>query len=189
MAFEDALDNVRSWAARLSDRERRLLVLMAAVFVVMVIVLPIYVGVSSISDIEAENEEIAQLLQDIRRSEPRLQRRKAEARAIERLYNRKAPSLGGFLEERALEYGVTGLGVTDQPKLDMGGYSRRSVRVSLPVVELRPLIEMLADIENSSYPVAIERIQMTGGRMRTGYTVKLAVNAYDREGATGGESE
>jgi len=49
------------------------------------------------------------------------------------------------------------------------------------VVELRPLIEMLADIENSSYPVAIERIQMTGGRMRTGYTVKLGVNAYDRE--------
>ena len=84
---------------------------------------------------------------------------------------------------------VTGLGITDQPKLDMGGYSRRSVRVSLPVVELRPLIEMLADIENSTYPVAIERIQMTGGRMRTGYTVKLAVNAYDREGASPTEQE
>jgi len=31
--------------------------------------------------------------------------------------------------------------------------------------------------------VAIELIQMTGGRMRTGYSVKLAVNAYDREDA------
>jgi len=85
--------------------------------------------------------------------------------------------------------GVTGLGITDQPKLDIGAYSRRSVRVSLPVVELRPLIEMLADIENSSYPVSIERIQMTGGRMRTGYTVKLAVNAYDREGPPAAEQE
>ena len=189
MAFEDALDDIRSWVAALSVRERRLLGMMAVVFALVVIVVPMYLGVSSISDIEAENREIAQLLQDIRRSEPRLQQRKAEERAIDRLYANKAPSLGGFLEERALAYGVTGLGVNDQPKLDMGDYTRRSVRVSLPVVELRPLIEMLADIENSAYPISIERIQMTGGRMRTGYTVKLAVNAYDREAPSGAGQE
>ena len=181
MALADALDNVRNWADALSDRERRLLGGMAAVFVTIVVLLPMVVAISNISDIETENAEIAQVLQDIGRSEPRLRQEKAERLAVERLYNRKAPSLGGFLEERAQQYGVTGLGITDQPKLDMGDYSRRSVRVSLPVVELRPLIEMLADIENSSYPISIERIQMTGGRMRTGYTVKLAVDAYDRE--------
>ena len=189
MAFADALDNVRNWADALSHRERRLLSLMAVVFVAIVVILPMYVAISSISDIETENTEIAQVLQDIRRSEPRLQQQKAERRAVERLYNRKAPSLGGFLEERAQQYGVSGLGITDQPKLDMGAYSRRSVRVSLPVVELRPLIEMLADIENSSYPVSIELIQMTGGRMRTGYTVKLAVSAYDREAPSAAEQE
>jgi hypothetical protein len=155
---------------------------MATVFIAILVMLPMYVAIASISDIETENLEIAQVLQDIRRSEPRLRQQKVERRAVQDLYDHKAPSLGGFLEERAQQYGVTGLGITDQPKLDMGAYSRRSVRVSLPVVELRPLIEMLADIENSSYPVSIERIQMTGGRMRTGYTVKLAVNAYDREG-------
>ena len=189
MAFGDALDNLRNWADALSNRERRLLSIMAAVFVAIGFVAPVYVGVSSISDIEAENAEIAQVLQDIRRSEPRLRQEKAERVAVKRLYNRKAPSLGGFLEERAQQYGVTGLGVTDQPELDMGAYSRRSVRVSLPVVELRPLIEMLADIENSSYPISIERIQMTGGRMRTGYTVKLGVNAYDREAPVSTEQE
>ncbi len=181
MAFADALDNVRSWADALSGRERRLLGIMAVVFTAMVIIIPMYVAISSISDIETENAEITQVLQDIHRSEPRLRQQKADRIAVEKLYQRKAPSLGGFLEERAQQYGVTGLGITDQPNLDMGAYSRRSVRVSLPVVELRPLIEMLADIENSSYPVSIERIQMTGGRMRTGYTVKLGVNAYDRE--------
>lgn len=181
MAFGDAFDNLRSWAGALSDRERRLLGAMAVVFVGLVVVLPMYIGISSISDIETENEEITRVLQDIQRSEPRLRLQKAERRAIDSLYKRKTPSLGGFLEERAQQYGVTGLGITDQPALDLGEYSRRSVRVSLPVVELRPLIEMLADIENSAYPVSIERIQMTGGRMRTGYTVKLAVNAYDRE--------
>ncbi len=187
MALRDALDNVRNWADALSDRERRLLTSMAVVFVAIGVVLPMYVAVSSISDIETENAEIVQVLEDIQRSEPRLRQQKADRIAVQRLYNRKAPSLGGFLEERAQQYGITGLGITDQPDLDLGGYSRRSVRVSLPVVELRPLIEMLADIENSSYPIAIERIQMTGGRMRTGYTVKLAVNAYDREDPAPGQ--
>jgi hypothetical protein len=189
VAVADALDNVRNWADALSDRERRLLSIMALVFMAIVVVLPMYVAISSISSIETENAELSQVLQDIRRSEPRLRQQKAERIAIQRLYNRKAPSLGGFLEERAQQYGVTGLGITDQPKLDMGEYSRRSVRVSFPVVELRPLIEMLADIENSAYPISIERIQMTGGRMRTGYTVKLAVNAYDREGPSAAGQE
>jgi hypothetical protein len=182
VAFRDAFDNLRSWSDSLSDRERRLLGAMAAVFAALMIIVPMYVGITAISDIETENAEIVQVLRDVQRSEPRLRQEKAEKRAIDALYNRKAPSLGGFLEERAQQYGVTGLGITDQPKLDIGDYSRRSVRVSLPVVELRPLIEMLADIENSSYPVAIETIQMTGGRMRTGYTVKLGVSAYDRQG-------
>jgi hypothetical protein len=189
VALGDAFDNVRSWIDTLSNRERRLLAMMGAVFVALVVLVPIYAAISAISDIESENAEIARVLQDIHRSEPRLLQQKAERRAVERLYNRKAPSLGGFLEERAQQYGVTGLSVTDQPKLDMGRYMRRSVRVSLPMVEVRPLIEMLADIENSSYPVAIEQIQMTGGRMRTGYTVKLAINAYDREGAPTAEEE
>lgn len=189
MAFRDALDNVRNWAAALSDRERRLLSLMALVFIAIVIIVPMYAGISMISEIETENTDIAQVLQDIRRSAPRLEQQKADRHAVDRLYSHKAPSLGGFLEERAQPYGVTGLGITDEPKLDMGAYSRRSVRVSLPVVEVRPLIEMLADIENSSYPISIERIQMTGGRMRTGYTVKLAVNAYDRENPSAAEQE
>jgi hypothetical protein len=187
VAFSDAFDNLRSWSDALSDRERRLLGAMAVVFGALLILLPMYFGIANISDVETENEEIAQVLQDIQRSEPRLRQQKAERKAIRELYNRKAPSLGGFLEERALQYGVTGLGVTDQPKLDVGDYSRRSVRVNLPVVEIRPLIEMLADVENSSYPVSIESIQMTGGRMRTGYTVKLGVSAYDRQGPDSAE--
>jgi len=184
MAFGDAFDNLRSWADSLSARERRLLSIMGSVFGIMVVMVPMYVGISTISDVEGENEEIVNVIQDIHRSEPRLRKEQADRKAVENLYNRKAPSLGGFLEERAQQYGITGLGITDQPKLDLGDYSRRSVRVTLPVVEIRPLIEMLADIENSSYPVSVELIQMTGGRMRTGYSVKLAVNAYDREDGT-----
>jgi hypothetical protein len=182
MAFGDAFDNLRGWFDTLNQRERRLLLLMGSVFVVMSVIVPMYLMLASISDIETENTDINEVLRDIYRSEARLEQQKAERRAVERLYNRKTPSLGGFLEESAQQYGVSGLSITDQPKLDLGNYSRRSVRVSLPNVELRPLIEMLADIKNSSYPVAIERIQLDGRRLRTTYSAKLAVNAYDREG-------
>ncbi len=188
MAFGDAFDNLRGWFDTLNQRERRLLVIMGSVFASMAVVLPMYLLLASISDIEAENIDINEVLSDIHRSEARLEQQKAERRAVDRLYNRKTPSLGGFLEESAQQYGVSGLSITDQPKLDMGNYSRRSVRVSLPNVELRPLIDMLADIKNSSYPVAIERIQLDGARLRTSYSAKLAVNAYDREeGPSGGE--
>ena len=62
MALADALDNVRNWADALSDRERRLLSSMAVVFVAIVVVLPMYVAISTISDIETDNAEIAQVL-------------------------------------------------------------------------------------------------------------------------------
>jgi len=184
MAFGDAFDNVRGWFDTLNERERRLLAALSSVFALLVVLVPMYLMLSSIGDLETENQEINAVLQDIYRAEGRLEQEKAARRAMERLYNRKTPSLGGFLEESAQQYGVSGLSITDQPKLDMGGYTRRSVRVSLPRVELRPLIEMLADIKNSSYPVAIERIQLDGGRLRTNYNAKLAVNAYDREAGT-----
>ncbi|MEM8608202.1 MAG: type II secretion system protein GspM [Myxococcota bacterium] len=183
MAFGDAFDNVRGWFDTLSPRERRLLGLMGSVMVVLLVLVPMYLLVASIGSIETENAEINQVLQDIQRSENRLQQQKAARRAMDRLYSRKAPSLGGFLEESAQQYGVSGLSITDQPNVRDGDYTRRSVRVSLPKVELRPLIDMLADIKNSSYPVAIERIQLDGGRLRTNYNAKLAVNAYDKEAA------
>lgn len=189
MAFGDAFDNIRGWFDTLNPRERRLLAVMGSVFGVMLVAVPMYVMLANISDIETENIEINGILADIYRSEGRLEQEKAARRSIDRLYSRKTPSLGGFLEESAQEYGVSGLSITDQPKLDMGGYSRRSVRVSLPTVDLRSLIDMLADIKNSSYPVAIERIQLDGGRLRKNYNAKLAVNAYDREAGAPTEQE
>jgi hypothetical protein len=185
MAFGDAFDNLQGWFDTLNQRERRLLALMGTVFAAMLVIVPMYLVLASISDLETENTAINDVLREIQRSEGRLLQQKAARKAVERLYNRKTPSLGGFLEESAQQYGVSGLSITDQPTLDMGAYSRRSVRVSLSRVELRPLIEMLADIKNSSYPVAVEGIQLDGGRLRESYNAKLAVNAYDREsGAT-----
>ncbi|MEM7433881.1 MAG: type II secretion system protein GspM [Myxococcota bacterium] len=191
MAFGDAFDNVRGWFDTLNQRERRLLGLMGTVLAALVFIVPMYLLVSSIGDIENENAAINGVLQDIQRAEEQLQQRKASRRAMDRLYSRKAPSLGGFLEESAQQFGVSGLSITDQPNVDLqdGEYTRRSVRVSLPRVDLRPLIDMLADIKNSSYPVSIERIQLDGGRRRETYNAKLAVDAYDRASADAGDEQ
>lgn len=187
MAFSDAIDNARSWAGQLSPRERRLLGILGSVFALLLIAVPMYVGVSSITSLEEENSEIRQVLQEIQLAEERLNRDKAERQAVDALYGRTAPSLGSFLEERAQEHNLPGLDVSDQPEVAIDGYTRRSVRVTLPRAPLRPLLEMLADIRNSNYPIAIERIQIDRGRSgEDQYLVKFAVNAYDREEASGG---
>ncbi len=179
MALADVVDNVRDTLDDLNPRERRLLVAMAAVFAVLVTILPFYLVLSKVGSMEQENEDIVAVLQDIARARDRLQAARAEQQAVDRLYSRKAPALGSFLEERASEKGVEGLDVTDQPELTMGAYSRRSVRVSMSRVQLRPFIEMLAEIKNSRYPVAIAAIQLDGARRGGDHSARITVNAYD----------
>ena len=184
MAFTDAFDNVQGWFGQLSARERRLLGLMASVFGVLLVFVPMYLAIASIADLEEENIAISDVLQDIQRAEPRLQQEKVEQRAVDRIYERRAPSLGGFLEEQAEDRNLVGLDISDQPEVAIGPYNRRSVRASLSRVQLRPLIEMLAEIRNSSYPIAVERIQLDGRRRSDDYSAKFAVNAYDKEGSS-----
>lgn len=179
MALADVVDNVRGAVEDLNPRERRLLLAMAVTFAVLLTVLPFYLVLSSVSSMEEENDEIVAVLQDIARARDRLQAARAEQQAVERLYNTRAPALGSFLEERASEKGLQGLDVTDQPELVIGAYSRRSVRASMSRVQLKPFIEMLADIKNSRYPIAIAAIQIDGGRRGADHNVRFTVSAYD----------
>jgi type II secretory pathway component PulM len=178
----------RSWQG-LNERERRLVALMGATLVGFVVFGIFYLSQSAISEVEAENELLETALADIGRARARLEQRAAERDAAERRYTTRAPALGSFVEATARENQLTLREVTDQPEEVSGRYTRRAVNVQLPNVNLRPIVDLMAAIENSPYPVAIEAIEVEHFQAGDQYNVKLGVVAYDRAAAPGGPTK
>lgn len=174
-------ENARRAYENLNERERKLVLALGAVMVVLLILLPLYLMNASISNTEEDNTAISDVLREIDHSRSAIIRRQAEHRAAMRLYEHQAPPLGSFLEKRAKEQGITVREVNDQPQKDLGRYRRREVRATLPNVGLAAVIRMMAAIENSPYPVAIERIHIDHYRSGDQYNVQLGVVAYDLE--------
>lgn len=175
-------DRIRAYSDGLNDRERRLLGALGVVFALIVVVLPLYLVSSSISDIEEENRQISQVLRDIGRARGTLAQRQAEREAAQARYQQAAPPLGSFLEARATEQELSLREVTDQPEKVVGDFRRRNVRATLPSVGLRNVIKLLTSIENSRFPVAVERIQIEHFRSgEDSYNVQIGVIAYDAQ--------
>ena len=171
----------RSWQG-LNERERRLVGLLGLTLVGLVVFGIFYLSQSAVSDVEEESEQLESALAEIGRARTRLEARAAERDAAERRYATKAPALGSFVEASARDNQLTLREVVDQPDEVMGRYTRRSVNVQLPNVNLRPIVDLMASIENSPYPVAIEEIQVEHFQSGDQYNVKLGVVAYDRAG-------
>lgn len=172
----------RSWQG-LNERERRLVALMGLTLVGFVVFGVFYLSQNAVSEVEAENDQLETALADIGRARARLQERAAERDAAERRYATKAPALGSFVEATAHDNQLTLREVVDQPAEVSGRYTRRAVNVQLPNVNLRPIVDLMAAIENSPYPVAIEQIQVEHFQAGDQYNVKLGVVAYDRAAA------
>lgn len=169
----------RSWQG-LNERERRLVGALGVTLVALVLFGIFYVSQNAVSEVEEESEQLATVLSEIGRARTRLATRAAERDAAERRYTTKAPALGSFVEASARENQLTLREVVDQPDEVMGRYKRRAVNVQLPNVNLRPIVDLMASIENSPYPVAIEEIQVEHFQAGDQYNVKLGVVAYDR---------
>lgn len=187
MALSDSLAGMRAAFENLNERERKLVVALGIVVVLLVVFLPIYLLTSSVSDVEEENEQIRQALRDISQQGGQLAEWEAEREAAERRYESPAPPLGSFLEAKAREAGYDRpLEVTDQPEKVEGGFTRRNTRASLPGVGLRTAIDMMTAVENSPYPVAIERLHIEHYQAGDRYNVQLGVIALDKNRAGGG---
>lgn len=174
------LDSIRQQLSELNERERKLLTILGAVFVAILVVLPLYLISSSISDIETENQALADVLAEIQDARTELAQRDAEREAAMARYGTPTPPLGSFVENEANQQELRLREVTDQPEQVFGEFRRRAVRASMPNVELRPVIKMVTSIENSRYPVAINRLQIENYRRGDNYNVELGVLTFDR---------
>ncbi|MCG8557757.1 MAG: type II secretion system protein GspM [Proteobacteria bacterium] len=176
------LDRLRSAWAGLTDREKRLVGLLAVVVAALLALLPLVVMALNNSALRQQNDELEALLDTLARRRPKLTQLLHERQAAELRYRQKAPQLGSFLEGKAHDKELSIREVVDQPEKDEGGFRRRNVRISMPGVALTPVMEMLASIKNSRYPVAIENLQVEHYQDGDRYNVKLGVVTFDRLG-------
>lgn len=179
------LDRLRASWENLNDRERRMLSTLGALVLALLLLMPPLMLSLSNNDLEAENDELRAVLDDLARQRGRLMQLAQERKNAEARYLNKTPPLGSFLEAEAKKQGLTLQEVTDQPEKTVGRYQRRSVTITLPPqTGLTPIIQLLSDIVQSGHPVAIQEIQLDHFQPGDQYNVKLGILTYDKLAAT-----
>lgn len=196
------VDRVREIWENFTDRERVLVGTLGAVTLILVIALPLYLLSSSVSQLEKENGEIAEVLRDIQRARSRLARQRAQQLAAQARYDRRAPTLGAFLESKARERNQNAedappLAISDvqrEPERTDGRFTIRHTRARIQGADLAQTLRMLEEIKNSRYPVVLERIHIEPrGRNRdtaeTVYNFQLGILAFDAPQRPGAEDD
>ena len=179
--MNELIDRVRQALENLNERERKLVMALGGLLAAFILGLPLLLMYSGNSDLEMENTEYRELLERLADKGPQYaQMAEAREQAI-RLYNNKTPPLGSFLEAEARKQGLTVKEVNDQPEKAVGGFLRRSVSASFPTVELTPIMELMAGMVGSPYPVAIEQIQLEHYQPGDQYNLKLGILTFDKQ--------
>jgi Tfp pilus assembly protein PilN len=172
--------NVKRAFDDLSEREQKLVIAMSSIALAMLVVLPMYFIGSSVAELEDDNAELSAVIAEIESSRKELVRRKAEEELMLARYDKKAPPLGTFIEQEARKQQLALKQVVDQPREALGDYTRRRVRVDMQKVSMRPILELLASLENSPYPVTIDRLQIDHPQEGDVFNVQIGISTYDR---------
>lgn len=172
-------DALRDYWEKLSDRERKMLSSMGGVLLTLIVFVAIWTTSSAVAEVEEERDEIRRVLADIDRASELLAKRRTERLAIEARYQIKAPALAAYMERKAKEQGLEVRQVSEEPEKSLNGYRRQSVRAGMSGVSLRPIMHLLAAIEQEPAPMAIERLVMEHYSPGDSYKVDIGVSAFD----------
>jgi len=170
------------WAG-LNDRERRLVGIAGGVALLMLTALPLYMFGSKISKANTQNEEIAQVLQDIAETRSILDARREAREASDARYDRAPPALRAFVSNLASEAGIELRNVTPQPEKVANGFTRQHLRAKVRNQGLESIANLMSAVDNSNFPIATSRMKLEHPRAGDRYNLTLDVMSYTREGA------
>ena len=177
------LERLRSAWDALNDREKRLVGVLGVLASCFVLGFPLFWTAHQNAEIEDENAQLRSALSLIDQHRPELLALAQARRNSSERYTHRTPPLGSFLESKAGEHDLKVGEVVDQPEKSFGTYHRRSVRASLNDVGLTGVIDLLADIEQSEHPVAVDQVQIEHYTPGDSYRVKVGVLTFDKEQA------
>ncbi|MBP6834327.1 MAG: type II secretion system protein M [Deltaproteobacteria bacterium] len=190
-----ALSTVRGAFAGLSPREKRLLIALAAVFMLLGFLGFWMWSKRRLDAIDSERADMVEALRFIQRSRPRIAARNQRREAMLARYRTRAPALTSYVEEQAHAANVQVAEAQDRPATPAGPrFTQRSVSIRLRQVSLEALADFFERIDSAAFPVAISSVRI---RRRFGEANKydiddLVITTWDRvpegnrTGAAGG---
>jgi len=179
--------NLRERIDQLEPRERHLLGILAAVFVVMLLVL-LPLGLTAlISSRESDNDDLRDVIEEIQQSREAIHKRQAQRDAVLARYADPAPPLAGFLAKLASESQLEIPESQDRALVPHGKkYDERSTKIVLRRVSMLNLVNFMERIAQSPHPITMSRLDIRKrGTEVDSYDVELIVSAWDRKGDKG----
>jgi hypothetical protein len=179
-----ALERLRETWEGLNDRERMLVGGLGLLFCMFLLGFPLLWTARQNADIEDRNAQLRSVLELIQQKRPQLQQLAQARTEAEQRYKNPTPPLGSFIESEAKRHGLNIKEITDQPEKTSGRYTRRSATASIAEVDLTGIMNLLSGIASTSYPVAIDHVQIEHYQSGDKYRLKLGVRTFDRKAAS-----
>jgi general secretion pathway protein M len=171
---------------QINARERRLLSVLGFVGAFLLL-LGLPFGLEAfVRSSSSTNDDLRQALSDVQDARGAVRDRQARKDAIAARYAKKAPELGGFIEQAALAQKLEVTDSTPMPDIPHGKrYTEHGSQVRLKKTGMLALARFLESIEKSGYPVDVSRLNI---RKRSGepdsYDVEVGVSSFDRAAVT-----
>lgn len=139
----------------------------------------------------SHNAHLTEALSSVQSARADLAQRKARSQGIAARYAKKAPALGGLLEQEAKKAQIQLTDSVDRPEVATGKmYVERQTVVHMKKTAIVPILLMLEGVEQSGFPLTVPRLNL---RKRGGepdaYDVELGVSAFDRNAAAAAPKE
>ena len=174
----------RNFIAGLSERERRLVIVVSAVFVVFVVFLVAFFVGSAVSGLGKENRARLDTLRLIElKGQEYLDLQRENSLTKSRTAAKPTP-LRTMIDKIGNKVGVTVPDMKELPDQRHGDkWIEHSVELSLQQVELTSLTRFMEEVEGNrrKFPVAINKLEVRK-RRRTedAYDVKMVISTYER---------
>jgi len=166
----------------LAPREKRLLLMLAGVFGVLLLA-AIPFGVSPLlSDAEATHAELVDAIARIESEGEVIRERQAEREALLARYETPVPALAGYLDKAAQASGITIPESKDPSPLAHGKkFEERFTSISLRKVGLLALVKFMERVSGGPEPIGITKLNIRKrGTEQDAYDVQMTVSAYHR---------
>ena len=168
--------------AELSPRERRLVSILGLLFGAFLLFLVPFGLSATLGSRRDANAELREALVRVQASKSLVKARQARRDQVAARYAKKAPKLGGFLEQLGKDVKIEIPELQDRPDVPIGKrYVERSTQLRLRKVNGLALLKFLEKIEQSGYPLSVSRLNIRKrGTDHDSFDVEMIVSAYDR---------